>query len=488
MVNYRLFLYRALLVGLSIIGVAATAADIAVVGAAEPPRFVLRTHCPPSFEKLDSGLCKLRTRYEMYTSVQDKGLGGTMTSLPDHRDGFTPQQIDLGRYLFFDPLLSRDGSVSCASCHDPDRGFSDGLPRSVGIGGAQVARAAPTLWNVAFLNSFFWDAHAQSLEQQAMGPLFSPVEMGNTPVQLAQRLNDNAAYRALFRQAFPESSTQGIRLEDVYTALAAFQTSLISLNSRYDRYAHGHHAALSAPEIEGLNIFRSFVARCAECHTPPLFTNQQIAVIGAPEPPGLPFDPGAEKTFNAPKLRGGFKVPTLRNIELTAPYMHSGLFGNLRDTAAFYNGGRGHAVPAGEDLFLHWHISSPELTDYELDRLVDFLGTLTDESLKPQVPDALPSGLSPLAGPATQAAAGQSIGKAQQAPQASQAGAIAGPNARSGMLTTKTDVETGIKTKTASASVTVTAKTARTTAPPLTRSGPTPASIATTASATGDSS
>jgi len=364
--------------------------------APEPAAFTLSDRCPPSFELTADNSCRLRTLYELYDSVQGRGLGGTRTALPAHRDGFSPQQIDLGRYLFFDPLLSADGSISCASCHRPEQGLSDGLPRSVGIGGSQVSRAAPTLWNVAFLDSFFWDAHATTLEEQARGPLFAPDEMGNSPAQLLAALNDNAHYRAMFRQAYPEREGAAIALEEVYRALAAFQTSLISLNSRYDRYAHGYHGALTPHEIEGLNVFRSFVARCAECHTPPLFTNQQVAVIGAPEPEGLPFDAGAEKTFDAPKLRGGFKVPTLRNIARTAPYMHSGLFDNLRDAAAFYNGGRGHAVPEGEHLYLHWHITSPELTDYELDRLVDFLGALTDETLMPRVPERVPSGLTPI--------------------------------------------------------------------------------------------
>jgi cytochrome c peroxidase len=253
------------------------------------------------------------------------------------------------------------------------------------------------LWNTAFLNKFFWDARATTLEEQAFGPLFAPDEMNNTPQQLLAALNAIPAYQAMFHQAFPARQDEGIALDQVYLALAAFQTSLISLNSRYDRYAHGYHAALSAQEVEGLNVFRSFVARCAECHTPPLFTNQQVAVIGAPEPDGRPLDVGAQITYGAPELKAGFKVPTLRNIVQTAPYMHSGTFDNLHQVAEFYNGGRGHAVPKGVDLHLHWHISSPNLTEYELDRLVDFLGTLTDESLQPEVPQQLPSGLAPAA-------------------------------------------------------------------------------------------
>jgi cytochrome c peroxidase len=358
---------------------------------------MLRDDCPPSFEQTEGGYCTLRTMYDFYDSVQGAGLGGTQTALPPHRDGFTPQQIDLGRYLFFDPVLSADGSMSCANCHNPQRGFSDGLPRSSGIGGQEVARAAPTLWNVAFLKKFFWDARASTLEEQMQGPLYAPNEMGNTPDHLLATLNSIPAYQTLFQQAYPQRQGEGIVLDEVYQSLAAFQTSLISLNSRYDRYAQGFHAALSEQEIEGLNVFRSFVARCAECHTPPLFTNQQVAVIGAPEPDGRPLDIGAEKTFNTPKLKAGFKVPTLRNIDRTAPYMHSGKFDNLHAVTEFYNGGRGHAVPPGVDLQLHWHISSPNLSDYELDRLVDFLGTLTDESLEPQIPQQLPSGLVPIA-------------------------------------------------------------------------------------------
>lgn len=357
---------------------------------------VLSDQCPASFE-LRSGQCYLVNRYQFYDSLQDRGVGGTQTGLPAFRDGFSPQQIDLGRYLFFDPLLSKDGSLSCASCHQPALGFADGKARSIGIDGQVVKRAAPSLWNVGFLKKLFWDARASTLEEQAMGPLFAADEMANTPQKLMADLTGNAIYPDLFTQAYPASDTP-LTLPNVVHALAAFQTSLISLNSRYDRYALGHHRALNEQEIAGMNVYRSFVARCAECHTPPLFTNQQIAVIGTPEPEGVPLDIGAEATFKAAKLKGGFKVPTLRNIVKTAPYMHSGRFDSLRDAVEFYTKGRGHAVPAGVDMQIHWHIWEPKLSEQEIDDIVTFLGTLTDESLMPEIPDKVPSGLSPLTG------------------------------------------------------------------------------------------
>jgi cytochrome c peroxidase len=353
--------------------------------------FELCKTCPPGFELTDEGVCRLRSLYQQYASLKDQGVGGLKTALPEVRDGFTPQQIDLGRYLFFDPILSGDGTVSCATCHSPENGLTDGLDRSIGITGEKVARSAPSLWNVAFLKLFFWDGRATTLEEQMKGPLFAHDEMGTTEHQLRETVNGIPAYQKMFREAFPERDEAKIQLDQVYTALVAFETSLISLNSRYDQYAHGFHGALTKNEIEGMNVFRSFVARCAECHTPPLFTNQQIAVLGTPEPDGRALDPGAQTPYNDASMRGGFKIPSLRNIELTAPYMHSGRFKTLRETVQFYTDGRGHAVPEGEKLYLHWHVWEPELSDNELDRLVDFLKTLTDETFMPKRPDRLPS-------------------------------------------------------------------------------------------------
>ena len=375
---------------LALLLVASLLVPVAVKG--ESPAsldFQLTDTCPASFELQDGG-CVLRSRYKAYRSLRDAGVGGLKTGLPPLREGFTPQQIDLGRYLFFDPVLSSDGSVSCASCHDPAQGFADGRAQAVGIDGQTLPRSAPSLWNIGFFSTLLWDGSKSSLEEQMQGPLYSPVEMGNNPAQLLQALNGNPTYRALFEQAF---GTTSIALDHIYTAITAFESSLISLNSRYDLYAHGYHDALNEEEIAGLNVFRSFVARCAECHTPPLFSNQQLAVLGVADAPGELIDLGAEAITGDASQRGAFRVPSLRNIALTAPYMHRGQKATLEDAARFYTGGRGHEVPEGESLMIHWHIWEPRLTDREIALLAAFMAALTDEAFLPEIPAAVPSGL-----------------------------------------------------------------------------------------------
>jgi cytochrome c peroxidase len=366
--------------------------SVAMAASAAAPdhvQFQLATICPASFELQDGG-CVLRNRYRSYRSLRDAGVGGLKTGLPPLRESFTPEQIDLGRYLFFDPILSADGSVSCASCHDPTMGFADGRGRAVGINGQTLQRSAPSLWNVGFFSTLLWDGSKSSLEEQMQGPLYSPIEMGNTPAQLLTSLNGNTTYQALFERAFGDAP---ITLDQIYTAITAFESSLISLNSRYDLYAHGYHSALDENEIAGLNVFRSFVARCAECHTPPLFTNQQLAVLGVADSPGEFIDPGAQAITGDASQRGAFRVPSLRNIARTAPYMHRGQKPSLEDAARFYTGGRGHEVPEGESLMIHWHIWEPRLTEAEITSLAAFMRTLTDEAFMPETPGVLPSGL-----------------------------------------------------------------------------------------------
>lgn len=388
---------RAVILALLLVAVGAGRPAVAAIP------FTLRSHCPPSFVPGPAGECRLATLYQFYRATP--GQGGLRAPLPPVRDGFRPAEIDLGRYLFFDPLLSGDGTLSCAHCHHPALGLADGRATSSGYGGrgvgpsrtggAVLPRSAPSLWNVAFLDRLFWDGRAHSLEEQVAGPLFSANEMGGTPASLLAALNGNDTYRRLFAQAFGRGRGAPITMAEVARALAAFESSLISLNSRYDHYAHGDSGALSASEVRGLNVFRSFVSRCSQCHVPPLFASSELAAVGAPAVPGVPYDLGAGALAANPTLNGAFRVPTLRNITRTAPYFQAGQLRTLDEVVGFYNDRRGHAVPAGADVTIHWHVhmQSAELIPGDVADLVAFLGSLTDELLLPDVPERVPSGL-----------------------------------------------------------------------------------------------
>jgi len=391
------FCARLFIVSVSV-GVALT-----VHAAPQVSGFQLTARCPASYERLPDNTCALHTLYELYET--QPGQGGLRAKLPSGRDGFTPQQIDLGRYLFFDPLLSGDHTLSCAHCHHPDRGFSDGRALSMGHGGVgegparhggvELPRSAPSLWNVGFLHALFWDGRSGSLEEQAKGPLFTASEMANTPRQMEAELNAVQAYRDMFAAAFGSAPNAKITTEQVVRALAAFQSTLISLNSRYDRYAHGQEDALTEQEKRGHAIFRGSMVRCSQCHTPPLFTTEELAVTGVPTAAGREFDTGAGAFDPDQALKGAFKTPTLRNIALTAPYMHAGQFATLKEAVRFYNDSRGHAAPVDQHLQIHWNIAltRPVLSDTEVDDLVAFLNALTDESMKPLSPGRVPSGL-----------------------------------------------------------------------------------------------
>ncbi len=366
--------------------------------------FALAAHCPPSFDEAEDGRCRLASLYQLYSAAP--GQGGLRVPLPEMKGSFSPQQIDLGRLLFFDPVISGDGRVSCAHCHHPDLAYGDGRRTGMGgaatgvgvarTGGADLTRNTPALWNVGFLGRLFWDGRVASLQAQAIEPLFAPDEMASTPEHIQRVLTANSGYRRLFAQAFGRDADRQITVEEVTTALAAFQSSLVSLNSRFDRYAHGDERALSDAEVRGWNVFRGFVGRCAQCHVPPLFGSDDLAVVGAPAVPGQPYDQGAGAV--APldaALKGAFKVPTLRNVALTAPYFQAGQFATLREVMDFYNAPRGHAVPADAGVQLHWHIhmQKAELSDGDVADVLEFLNALTDTSMAPPIPAAVPSGL-----------------------------------------------------------------------------------------------
>jgi cytochrome c peroxidase len=249
----------------------------------------------------------------------------------------------------------------------------------------RLPRNTPSLWNVGFFRLLAWDGARKDLLEQTLAPVFAANEMNLQPAELEQRLA-RSAYRELLAQAFGDDPRyRDLSLtEQAAHALAAFQGSLVSLNSRYDRYVFGASNALSEQELRGLNLFRSFDTRCSECHIPPLFSNQQLATLGVPEPAGKSFDAGAQVHFARADLR---------NIALTAPYMHNGVFAQLDDVVQFYADGRGNSAPAGEPVKIHWHIVEPDLDARQQADLVAFLHTLTDTSHMPVVPTELPSGL-----------------------------------------------------------------------------------------------
>lgn len=356
---------------------------------------ILNEQCPPSFAITPNNQCELVSLYDFYDSPESHG--GFRVELPKLKNTYSPQQIDLGRILFFDPVLSKKQDMSCASCHQLEKSLADGRGRSISASDStgkhgQLNRGTPTLWNIAFHGRFMWDGRSEDLAKQARLPLFSEIEMGNTPSNLEKTLNNIPEYVDLFQQAFQQLPN----VENTTQALAAFETSLISLNSRYDRYVHGDETALSTQEIRGYNAFRGFVGRCSQCHMPPLFTDGELSVIGSPQDENIPIDKGAGEYSDDPFLMGAFRVPTLRNITQTAPYFHAGQFDSLEKVLDFYNDTRGHMAPPVLSLKLHWHIhmtAGGKLTKQDEQDIVAFLSTLEDETLLPQKPNQNPSGI-----------------------------------------------------------------------------------------------
>jgi cytochrome c peroxidase len=316
----------------------------------------------------------------------------------------TPEKVELGKLLFFDPILSDDNTLSCAHCHHPHLGFSDGLPRSRGrggkgagrerTGGIELTRGAPSLWNTVYSHRQFWDGRAAHLEEQARMVITTPEEVNADPAELVRELKAIPEYRALFDKAFGGTDGESITFKNVTHAIAAFQRTLVSFNSRFDRYAAGDGSALSPQEKRGLKLFLSPKTRCNECHGIPVFADRNFKVIGVPDPKDGPADvakPEAERGRGGGP-NGAFKIPTLRNIALTAPYMHNGVFETLEEVLDFYAGGGGRGlgldVPLQDDKIRKFSLTPQEKAD-----LIAFLLALTDESAAPEIPARVPSGL-----------------------------------------------------------------------------------------------
>lgn len=326
----------------------------------------------------------------------------------------SPAKVDLGRALFWDPVLSGGRDVSCASCHHPATGYADGLDLAIGENGQGLGAArhfrspnnipfgqrnTSTVLNSAFNGlaadgtvdpataPMFWDSRAQSLETQSLLPLAKLEEMrghqyadGAAPDSVVARLRAIPAYAALFRTAFADASP--VTAANLAKALACFERTLIATDSPYDQYMRGNSAALTAQQVQGLSAFVQ--SGCANCHHGPMLSDYQLHVLGvADNAKNTTSDTGSKGTY-------AFRTPSLRNVAMTAPYMHSGTLANLQAVVDFYDTDRNTANP---------HVSTGQRDSQFPNRVVNkqaivaFLNSLTAATYDRTVPTAVPSGL-----------------------------------------------------------------------------------------------
>jgi len=312
---------------------------------------------------------------------------GLQREFPAVNGETSPEAAELGRMLFFDPILSKDQDMSCATCHNPSLGFSDGLQTAMGSDDNPLPRNTISLWNVGYESNFFWDGRAATLEEQMSVPLHASNEMAGSDEETVSRLKAIPAYVDLFDKAYG-AGADSITAENMQSAIAAFERTLISHDSPFDKYAAGQFDALTAQQRRGLDIFRSASTRCFECHAAPTFSNDNFFVTGVPDLDGQEHDTG-RAAIASDGLDGAFKSPTLRNIALSAPYMHNGAFATLDEVIDFYAKGGG----ADQGFKVDRQIVPFELSAQEKEDLIAFLYALTDESAMPEVPPSVPSGL-----------------------------------------------------------------------------------------------
>jgi len=340
--------------------------------------------------------------------------GRIISSLPANGPAVDPLQVELGRLLFWDPILSGDQDVACATCHLPDHGYSDAQMQSIGVGGfgrakermvghtGHVPRNAQTVLNTVWngIDDFgvfdsvqapmFWDNRVNSLELQALEPIASRQEMRGDNIPLAgidehieSSLNANTEYRALFFNAF---SVDTISMELVARALASFQSTLIANNSPFDRWMRGEANAMTQQQLSGMQEF--VVAGCAECHNGPMFSDYETHILGVQEGQHVPdFDSG-DGTF-------AFRTPTLRQLQFTAPYFHAGQFSTLGAAIEFYDERRRSANPNVPSSSLDEKLLQVPEMDGPAGLIADFLTALNDGSFDREIPESVPSGLTP---------------------------------------------------------------------------------------------
>ncbi len=310
------------------------------------------------------------------------GIDSTFDELDDPP---TPERVRLGRWLFFDTRLSADNTVSCATCHRPENAFSEPTPVSTGIRGQKGGRKAPTFINQAWTlyPHFFWDGRAGSLEEQALGPIANPIEMGNTLEQMISTLKAIPSYAGYFKEAF---GTPEINNERVAKAIADYERTRMSGNTPWDRWQKKRDQQAVSEEVKkGHELFHNKAA-CNQCHLGQAFTDTLFHNLG------VGWDPKANKLADMGRYvvskkdedKGAFKTPTLRDLANRGPYMHDGSIKTLREVVELYNKG-GEANP-----HLSPKMKQLNLTDDEVDALLAFMDALNGEGYQDKTPAAFP--------------------------------------------------------------------------------------------------
>jgi cytochrome c peroxidase len=351
-------------------GLGAGALLIALVGctpkdAGPAPTGTSGAGIKPDYNKLPLGL----------DPFQRKGIDVTAEQPIAH------ELVELGRHLYFDKRLSADESISCATCHDPDKGWTDQAAVSTGIKGLKGGRSAPTVINRVFSDAQFWDGRSASLEDQAKGPMTNPIEMGMSDHEpIVAKVSKIAGYAPYFKAAFGDEK---VDIDRIAKAIAMFERTIVAGNSPFDRFQNGEKTALSESAARGSELFK-VKARCSICHSGSNFTNEDYHNIGVGmSEDGSAKDTGREQFTKNIADRGKFKTPTLRNLTQTAPYMHDGSETTLAAVVEYYDKG-GTPNP-----YLDKEMKPLGLTDSEKADLIAFLEALTGEVTKVTRPTPL---------------------------------------------------------------------------------------------------
>jgi cytochrome c peroxidase len=290
--------------------------------------------------------------------------------LPVPKDNpMTPEKIELGKQLYFDGRLSKDGKISCATCHDPQQAWAEHEPTSTGIGKQVGGRNSPTVINAAYAPAQFWDGRAKSLEEQALGPIENPIEMGHKLDAMIAEFSKLKGYQQQFKKVFGTGVTQ----EGVAQAIATFERTILSGNSPYDRFKKGDEKALNEAQKRGLELFES--AGCATCHAPLTFSNGLYFNAGVGMDKEKP-DEGRKVVTGNDRDLGKFRVPALREVANTWPYFHDGSAPKLEDAVALMAAG-GKDNPNLSPMLRT--VRDEKLTEQDQKNLVEFLKALSGE-------------------------------------------------------------------------------------------------------------